>query len=81
MRRALQSPREYYYTWVAVAMLAGAAVLIALWLADVVSLFWVEILVALLFIAFWTAQTVELATDSQERAAEGQERVVAESAG
>jgi len=79
--RVLTSAREYYYTWTAIAMLAGAAVLIALWLADVVSLFWVEILVALLFIAFWTAQTVELATDSQERAAEGQERVVAESAG
>ncbi|HEX7162924.1 MAG TPA: hypothetical protein VF223_17030 [Trebonia sp.] len=79
--RVLTSPREYYYTWTAIAMLAGAAILIALWLADVISLFWVEILVALLFIAFWTAQTVELATDSHRRAAEGQERVVAEPAG
>ena len=57
----LRSPREYYYTWVAVAMLAGAAVLIALWLAGVISLFWVEIGVAFLFIAFWVAQTIELA--------------------
>jgi hypothetical protein len=60
--RALRSPREYYYTWVAVAMLAGAAVLIALWLAGVISLFWVEIGVAFLFIAFWVAQTIELAS-------------------
>jgi hypothetical protein len=79
--RVLTSPREYYYTWTAIAMLAGAAVLIALWLAGAISLFWVEILVALLFIAFWTAQTVELATNGQGRTAEDQERVVAESAG
>jgi hypothetical protein len=60
IKRAFSSPREYYYTWAAIAMLAGAVVLIALWLAGVISLFWVEIFVALLFIAFWTLQTVEL---------------------
>ena len=76
MRRALQSPREYCYTWVAVAMLAGAAVLIALWLAGVISLFWVEIGVAFLFIAFWIVQTIELEaramTASNEEARAGQ---------
>jgi hypothetical protein len=61
VKSALKSPRDYYYTWVAIAMLAVAAVLIALWLAGVISLFWVEILVALLFIVFWAVQTVELA--------------------
>ncbi len=50
-------------------MLAGAAVLIALWLAGVITLFWVEILVALLFIAFWAVQTLELATDGQRTVA------------
>jgi hypothetical protein len=75
--RALTSPRDYYYTWTAVAMLAGAAALIALWLAGVIPLFWVEILVALLFIAFWTVQTLELATAGQVRAAQDQESVVA----
>jgi hypothetical protein len=62
IKRALSAPREYYYTWAAVALLAGTAVLIVLWLAGVISLFLVEIVVALLFIAFWTIQTVELET-------------------
>jgi hypothetical protein len=60
LRGALRTPREYYYTWAAIAMLAGAAVLVALWLAGVVSLFWVEILVTVLFIIFWAIQTIEL---------------------
>ena len=77
-KRALASPREYYYTWTAIAMLAGAAVLIALWLGGVITLFWVEILVALLFIAFWTVQTLELATAAQGRAVERKESVDAE---
>jgi hypothetical protein len=63
--RVLASPREYYYTWVAVALLVGSVLLIALWQAGVITLFWVEILVALLFIAFWTAQTIELAMHPQ----------------
>ena len=58
--RALRSPREYRYTWAAVAMLTGTVVLVVLWQADMISLFWVEILVAFLFILFWTVQTVEL---------------------
>jgi hypothetical protein len=77
-KRALASPREYYYTWTAIAMLAGAVVLIALWLGGVITLFWVEILVALLFIAFWTVQTLELATAGQGRTVEHKERVGAE---
>lgn len=60
MMRALESPRQFYYTWVAIGMLAIAVILIALWLLSVISLFWVEILVAFLFILFWTVQTIEL---------------------
>lgn len=60
MMRALQSPRQYYYTWVAIAMLVIAGILIVLWLLSAISLFWVEILVAFLFILFWTVQTIEL---------------------
>ena len=56
----LKSPRAYLYTWIAGAMLIGAGVLIVLWQTNVISLFWVEISVAFLFILFWTVQTVEL---------------------
>jgi hypothetical protein len=80
LKGALASPRAYYYTWTAIAMLAGAAVLIALWLAGAITLFWVEILVALLFIAFWTVQTIEVAREGQRRTVEGKERVAAEPA-
>ena len=41
-------------------MLVGACVLIGLWQAGVISLFWVEISVALMFILFWTVQTLEV---------------------
>jgi hypothetical protein len=60
VKGALRSPREYRYTWVAATTLAGSAVLIALWGVSVIPLFWVEIPVAFLFIAFWTVQTLEL---------------------
>jgi hypothetical protein len=57
----LKAPRRYFYTGVAVAMLVVAGVLIVLWAAfNVISLFWVEILVAFLFVLFWIAQTIEL---------------------
>ncbi len=56
----LRSPRIYRYTWVAGAMLVAAGILIVLWLANAVTLFWVEILVALLFVLFWIVQTAEL---------------------
>jgi hypothetical protein len=49
----------YRYTWIAVVMLVGAGVAIWLWQAGVISLFWVEISVALMFILFWTVQTLE----------------------
>jgi hypothetical protein len=64
-RQVLTSPREYRYTWIAGAMLAGAGVLIVLWLTGVITLFWVEILVAFLFVLFWTLQTIELEVRSR----------------
>ena len=56
---ALKSPGALY-TWIAGGMLVAAGVLIVLWLTNVISLFWVEILVAFLFVLFWIVQTVEL---------------------
>jgi hypothetical protein len=67
--RALMSPRDYYYTWFAVAILAGAAILIVLWQTGLITLFWVEILVAMLFIAFWATQTVELESRNVKQSA------------
>jgi hypothetical protein len=53
-------PGVYLYTWTAGGMLVAAGVLIVLWLTNVISLFWVEILVAFLFVIFWIVQTIEL---------------------
>jgi hypothetical protein len=56
----LKSPQAYPYTWTAVTMLIAAVVVIVLWQTNVISLFWVEIAVGLLFVLFWTAQTIEV---------------------
>jgi hypothetical protein len=42
-----------------------------LWRFKTISLFWVEILVALMFVAFWIVQTLEL--ERQARLAPGDE--------
>ena len=61
----LKSPQDYRYTWVAGAMLVAAGVLIVLWLTSVISLFWVEILVALVFVLFWITQTVDFELEAR----------------
>ena len=48
------------YIWFARVMLLGAVVTLVLWRLTDLTLFWVEVSVFLLFIAFWTAQTIEL---------------------
>jgi hypothetical protein len=48
------------YAWVAWLMLGGVVVAGGLYLGNVVSLFWLEVVVALLFIAFWVVQTIAL---------------------
>lgn len=60
-----KSPGGYLYTWTAGGMLVAAGVLIVLWLTNAISLFWVEILVALLFVIFWIVQTVELEREAR----------------
>jgi hypothetical protein len=60
-RTASMNPLSAYrYRLIAGVMLVVAGVLIGLWLAGVISLFWVEISVALMFILFWTVQTLEV---------------------
>ncbi|MCE3555570.1 hypothetical protein LWC33_29515 [Pseudonocardia sp. RS11V-5] len=56
--RAMQrKPRQFdRYAWVAWVMLIGAVAGGALWGAGVISLFWLEIFVALLSAVFWIVQ-------------------------
>lgn len=48
------------YAWVAWLMIVGVAVAGSLHLSHVITLFWLEVVVALLFITFWLVQTIEL---------------------
>jgi hypothetical protein len=52
--------RNDRYIWIARLMLLVAAGLAVLMFADLITLFWLEIAVFGLFIAFWTVQTIEL---------------------
>ena len=65
---AQTSPVRNPYALVAVVMLAGAAVSIVLWLINAISLFWVEIVVALLFAIFWATQTISLEREASRAA-------------
>jgi hypothetical protein len=65
VRGALKSLPAHRYTWIAIAMLAVAVVLIPLWLTNVISLFWVEISVAFLFVLFWVVQIVQLEREAR----------------
>ena len=52
--------RSDQYIWIARGMLIAAVLLGALWILHVISLFWVEGAVFVLFMIFWTVQTFEL---------------------
>jgi LPXTG-motif cell wall-anchored protein len=65
---AQTSPVRNPYAVVAAVMLAGAAVSIVLWLINAVSLFWVEIVVALLFAIFWATQTISIEREASKAA-------------
>jgi hypothetical protein len=59
-RAMLRRPGQFdRYAWVAWIMLIGAVVGGVLWWVGVISLFWLEIFVAVLFTVFWAVQTVE----------------------
>jgi hypothetical protein len=51
--------RRSPYSWVAIALVVAAGLGSILWVTGVVTVFWVEIVVALLFATFWTIQTVQ----------------------
>lgn len=58
------------YAWIARIMLLVAAVGVVLWLVDAITLFWLEISVALLFAVFWLVQTLELSQEPELSAVE-----------
>jgi hypothetical protein len=51
--------KSYRYTWIALAMVVVAVGGIVLLLIGAITLFWLEITVALLFAVFWMTQTIE----------------------
>jgi len=56
----LLSPgRHDWYVWIARAMAVATVGGVILWRTNVITLFWLEITVALLFAVFWMAQTIE----------------------
>jgi hypothetical protein len=58
--KAIKAPQRYAYTWIAIGLLVVTVIAIFMRLANVITLFWLEIAVAALFAAFWTVQTFEL---------------------
>lgn len=57
------------YAWIARTMVVVAVVGVGLWLAGAITLFWLEISVALLFAVFWLVQTLELSQEPELPAA------------
>jgi hypothetical protein len=51
------------YALLAWIMAIAVTVMLTLWGLDIVTLFWVEIVIGVLFISFWLVQTVELLGD------------------
>jgi LPXTG-motif cell wall-anchored protein len=71
------SPVRNPFAVVAVVMLVGAAISIVLWLTNAISLFWVEIVVALLFAIFWATQTISLEREASKAASSPPQEAVA----
>jgi hypothetical protein len=47
------------YNWIALLMLAVGVIVVLAWVQNWITLFWLEIIVFLLFIALWVTQTLE----------------------
>ena len=60
----LRHPIRFLYTWIAAGMLVISIILIVLAVTSVITVFWVEISVAGMFIFFWTWQTIQLERES-----------------
>ncbi|GIF46032.1 hypothetical protein DFJ67_5463 [Asanoa ferruginea] len=60
LQNVTANAKRHRYNVIALAMLVVTPVLAVLWLTDQMSLFWLEIFVAAIFIVFWMVQTVEM---------------------
>ncbi|MGH3727169.1 MAG: hypothetical protein ACRDTU_00265 [Micromonosporaceae bacterium] len=60
LRLVVDTPTRNRYHWIAVLLVLVAVSGVALWRLEVISIFWLEIAVALLFAVFWLVQTIEL---------------------
>ena len=56
-----------WYAWIAGAMVVAILGGVVLWYLEAITLFWLEVSVALLFATFWTAQTIEQMNDTSSR--------------
>jgi hypothetical protein len=60
----LAHPMRFLYTWIAAGMLVISIILLVLAATGVITVFWLEISVAAMFIIFFTAQTIQLEVES-----------------
>lgn len=63
LRRALLTWPLGSYAWVAWAMVAAVVVAGGMFVRGVITLFWLEVVLASLFLVFWLVQTVDLLRD------------------
>jgi hypothetical protein len=60
----LAHPILFLYTWIAAGMLVISITLLVLAITGVITVFWLELSVAVMFIIFWIAQTIQLEVES-----------------
>lgn len=57
-------PIRFLYSWIAAGMLVISITLLVLAMTGVITVFWLELSVAVMFIIFWIAQTIQLEVES-----------------
>ncbi|HET9081830.1 MAG TPA: hypothetical protein VFO01_15135 [Trebonia sp.] len=60
----LADPIRFLYSWIAAGMLVISITLLVLAATGVITVFWLELSVAVMFIIFWTVQTIQLEVES-----------------
>jgi hypothetical protein len=61
----LSKPTRPLYGWIAVGMFVMSVLLLILSVTNVISVYWLEIAVAAMFVLFWTVQTIQLEHESR----------------
>lgn len=60
----LADPIRFLYSWIAAGMLVISITLLVLAATGVITVFWLELSVAVMFMIFWTVQTIQLEVES-----------------